>query len=109
LVTYLGVATAVIAIVAIAYTPALIASFWLLVIVLLGGAGIVILVHQYEIANQICERRDVIRSVANELRETLECSGGDEDLSELKSSLHSSCKPYFNAAILLLKKESILD
>jgi hypothetical protein len=106
---YVVVTAAVIMFSSFKFGEILVQYFWIVAGALVLGALGVVLFNRHTVKSQTVARQYVIKQVAQELCETLEEQGGKSDLRSLKSSLHPSCRPYFDLAIALLNTNNKIE
>lgn len=107
--TYIVVLAALVAISSIEFGATMTRYFWHIAGALILGGLAVVLFHRQRAKSQTAAREYVIRQVAQELCRILEEQGGKSSLSNLKPKLHTSCRPYSDLAIALLRKDNMIE
>jgi hypothetical protein len=106
---YIVITAALATIAAFGYGFVLTVYFWYVCFGFVFGALVLILLHRHFLKRQVASRDDTVRRVSDELLTILERHGGRANPSTLKKELQGSCRPYFDKAILFLKREGFLD
>jgi hypothetical protein len=108
-VTLVVVYAALVTIFVVAYSGIIIEFFWAIVGGLLVMTVCLVLLHRKKVHEQVVSRPDVVQQVSEELCANLEACSSEQDVGELRRSLHASCRPYLDEALALLKKRGLIE